>query len=1016
MKLSVKLLLTFLPVVLFAQHWTSDYRMTEFEGASLTSLNNARCIAVSYESIIHVVYMEENYIGSNQFGVCYNRSFDYGQTWYGWSYLYCHSGVSAEYPAIVTSGNFIHVVFVLTHSGGSPGKIVYMRSTNGGDDWTWNPTELTSDWINSNPAITVNIASPQYINVVWRANIGSDLSIKTIQSSTAGASWGPVRILYENSQDQVLGPPSITSEGQRVHAAWNRYRLGHSYVVYARSIDFGANWENPYDLPGSGDIDGTGAPSISAATPFVHIVWPYWTLTRNEYDLKHLMSQNSGETWEEMTILASTSINPHPTVTIDQANIVHVVWKDVDRIYYRRSLDAGISWQQTAHIVISNYTSYPSLACKSLNDWTKDNGIYLLWTDERDGNKEIYFKRGWQIDEDATYPNEGRHLVRVVNKWDLKTAFQGDNAIFYQSLDGNCAPPTPVVISEPIAIDQGKYPSIAVTSRGHPWVCYTTIEPPILKCAIKRNQYPDDWRTVNVFEWPRPDGIFAPSLVLATPFFGTPDNMGYVVCAMKLGGVSQIRFFAFDSLGVYYETTLDYGSDNISVLAPSIAVTPKDLIHVTWQRTEANNEDTISRIYYITTLEGVDPRAIRQGYRPVWSDPYQISTQDPLTEPASNPFVEAQGEKVFVVWRGPNEYEQDIGEIWQREGIIEPGQLPEWRDPRNVSLSRDEESNYPTMSTGIAVVWQESLPDRHQIYGEIQGQVHNLSNNELNCKYPHTNVIPTEPWYQYRWRLLTVWTQEKMPGIYQIEYGHYDFNRRLEPIIAVDGGKIIPSKYLIDRLGYIDFGDYSVDYAFELIYKLCYLHPDKYYLLEAICYNDTTTKEKFVFEDSATKTIRILPSDPETLGIMLRPNHYEDAECLLKIRKLIGEYAVLAKMYLYEFEILEGSGSGPQSLSAYDNYDFIPSTTILHMPIPNPFKGRLLIRYQLAQTSKVSLSIYDVQGRRIRTLVNEICEPGFYEQVWDVRDDRGRKVPTGVYFYRLETDDYQAVNKVVLMR
>lgn len=994
-----------IPVILFAQHWVNDARLTEFEGASLTSLNNARCIAVSYESIIHVVYMEENYIGSNQFGVCYNRSFDYGQTWYGWSYLYCHSGVSAVYPAIAASGNFIHVVFVLVPYpyNSTKGKIVYMRSTNGGDDWRENPTELTLDWVNSNPAITVNIVSPQYINVVWRANIGSSLYIKTIQSTTAGASWDSTRVLYDGSLDANLGPPSITSEGQRVHAAWNRYRLGHSYVVYARSIDFGANWENPYDLPGSGDIDGTGAPSISAATPFVHIVWPYWTLIRNEYDLKHLMSQNSGETWEEMTILASTSINPHPTVTIDQANIVHVVWRDGNGLYYRRSLDAGVSWQPITHITISNYTSYPSLACKILNEWTKDNGIYLLWTDERDGNKEIYFKRGWQIGEDATFPNSGRHLDRTVNTRDCYLVFQGENGVFLQERGSE-------VISEPIAIDQGKYPSIAVTSTGHSWVCYTTNQSQQLNCAIHRGQYLDDWKKVTIFET---ESIFAPSLAFAINSPTAPsydwNNLGYVVYATKDQDHSYIRFSAFDSMGNWYTTIIDEGN----VSSPSLAITPGDFFHIVWRKDD--------RIYYITTLDKIIPEMIRQGHQPVWSDPYPISTQDPQTEPASNPFVEAQGEWVYAVWRGPDSLgNPEYGDVWQRRGRIQPGQLPEWEPrPRNVSRTPLQESNYPTMSTGTAVVWQESTPSRYQIYGEIQGQVRNLSDNQSNSRYPHTNLLPTPPWSQYRWQLSTVWTeQDTIPGIYRIGAGNYCFDRRWdEPIIAVECGKIIPSQYLIERLGYTDFGEWQIDYGFELIYKICYLDPKKYYLLEAICYNDTTTKEKFVFEDSATKTIRVLPSDPETLRIILRPNHYDDAECLLEIRKLIGEYAVLSKLYLYEFEMFDdGGGSGPQSLWAYDNYDFIPSTTLLHMPIPNPFKGRLLIRYQLAKTSKVSLSIYDVQGRQIRTLINEICEPGFYEQVWDTKDNKGRKVPTGIYFYRIKTDDYQAVNKVVYTR
>lgn len=261
------------------------------------------------------------------------------------------------------------------------------------------------------------------------------------------------------------------------------------------------------------------------------------------------------------------------------------------------------------------------------------------------------------------------------------------------------------------------------------------------------------------------DGNFEIYYARSTDYgIGQTQNMGYVVYATKEDGITKIRFSAFDTLRTvpYYTTVIDVGDEDCTVSSPSIAVTPKDLIHIVWQKNDLGHNT--SSIYYKTTLDGVTPDAIRQGIFPDWTDSYQISTQPPLplTEPASNPFIEAQGEWVYVVWRGPNEDgNPEFGEVWQREGIIEPGNIPQWRRPRNVSQSPDAESNYPTMSTGTVVVWQESLPERHQIYGEIQGQIRNLSDNEYDCKYPHCNIVPTEPWYQYMWRLITVWTQEK---------------------------------------------------------------------------------------------------------------------------------------------------------------------------------------------------------------------------------------------------------------
>jgi hypothetical protein len=94
----------------------------------------------------------------------------------------------------------------------------------------------------------------------------------------------------------------------------------------------------------------------------------------------------------------------------------------------------------------------------------------------------------------------------------------------------------------------------------------------------------------------------------------------------------------------------------------------------------------------------------------------------------------------------------------------------------------------------------------------------------------------------------------------------------------------------------------------------------------------------------------------------------------------------------------------------------IPLKTLLGMMYPNPGMRVMSIRYQVASAADVSLCVYDAAGRLVRRVVDGACEPGYYTQVWDSRDDLGRKVPAGVYFVRLQTDDYQRTEKAVLLR
>jgi flagellar hook assembly protein FlgD len=64
----------------------------------------------------------------------------------------------------------------------------------------------------------------------------------------------------------------------------------------------------------------------------------------------------------------------------------------------------------------------------------------------------------------------------------------------------------------------------------------------------------------------------------------------------------------------------------------------------------------------------------------------------------------------------------------------------------------------------------------------------------------------------------------------------------------------------------------------------------------------------------------------------------------------------------------------------------------------------------------VRLVVYDVTGRTVRTLRDGFQKPGSYSVNWDSRDSRGRMVPHGVYFYRLDTPGFRDVKKAVVAR
>jgi len=93
-----------------------------------------------------------------------------------------------------------------------------------------------------------------------------------------------------------------------------------------------------------------------------------------------------------------------------------------------------------------------------------------------------------------------------------------------------------------------------------------------------------------------------------------------------------------------------------------------------------------------------------------------------------------------------------------------------------------------------------------------------------------------------------------------------------------------------------------------------------------------------------------------------------------------------------------------------------PTAYRLSQNHPNPFNPQTTIRYDVAKTGVVRVSLYALTGQRIRTLVRGVRPAGSYSVRWDNKDDAGRDVASGVYLCRMEAGEYRAVRKLVLVR
>lgn len=93
-----------------------------------------------------------------------------------------------------------------------------------------------------------------------------------------------------------------------------------------------------------------------------------------------------------------------------------------------------------------------------------------------------------------------------------------------------------------------------------------------------------------------------------------------------------------------------------------------------------------------------------------------------------------------------------------------------------------------------------------------------------------------------------------------------------------------------------------------------------------------------------------------------------------------------------------------------------PAVTVLNGNFPNPFNPVTNIKFSLKEAAPVSIDIYNVAGQKVKTLVNGKAKAGANQVTWNGTDNNGKKVASGVYFYRMSSGKYSSTKKMVLMK
>jgi flagellar hook assembly protein FlgD len=102
--------------------------------------------------------------------------------------------------------------------------------------------------------------------------------------------------------------------------------------------------------------------------------------------------------------------------------------------------------------------------------------------------------------------------------------------------------------------------------------------------------------------------------------------------------------------------------------------------------------------------------------------------------------------------------------------------------------------------------------------------------------------------------------------------------------------------------------------------------------------------------------------------------------------------------------------------NAIKDAKFAASTYKLEQNYPNPFNPTTKISFTVPTSGNVKIRIFDVMGNLVKEVYNQNVVPGQYSAVWSGDDARGNKVASGIYFYKLEAQNFTVSKKMILMK
>ncbi len=375
--------------------WGPDVRVTNSVGSSKVSNNISKTFTVVGDTV-HLVYCDSS---EGNFEIYYKKSSNFGQTWGDSIRLTWASGFST-FPSVFVYWPNVHVVW--QDNGDNAYTIYYCHSTDGGLTWGSNYSVASGTSFRGYPSIC---GYENTIMIMWSDKRTGNWDLYGRRSTDGGNTWEDEVVLESGSSCSWSGCGAMNR--YRAHIVWQDNRDGNFEIYYRRSTDAGATWGSEVRLTNTSTE--SYSPVIAVSGQNLHIAWREGNFTpdtiiadtTSDYNIYYMKSTDDGLTWGTPIKLNSNSrrYRSYPSLSV-VGSMVNVVWEenwwfDGHYIYpcwtlhFVRSVNNGNTWSVDTCLVKNNncYALSPTIALR-------DSLIGISWCDNRDGNWEVYFKKG----------------------------------------------------------------------------------------------------------------------------------------------------------------------------------------------------------------------------------------------------------------------------------------------------------------------------------------------------------------------------------------------------------------------------------------------------------------------------------------------------------------------------------------------------------------------------------------------------------------------------------------------